>query len=150
MREPDPIVARRLDDGTVVQVLPDGTTRPMEDGTDWARIDAIVEEEIEANDRSDPDNAPITAAELARMHRVPNAKAIRHGLGMTQEQCSHRFRLWFDAAPDPAEADAVGARPSCSGIGQASRPRRTAMSLCQAEPPCTPCICPYPPWGSAR
>lgn len=33
--------------------------------TDWARIDAMTEEEIEANALSDPDNPPWTEEELA-------------------------------------------------------------------------------------
>ncbi len=109
MSEPDTIVARLLDDGTVVQVLPDGTTRPFEDRTDWARIDAMTEEEIEANALSDPDNPPMTEEELARMRRVSNVRAIRRGLGMTQEQFADRFRLplgtvrdWERGARTPA------------------------------------------------
>ena len=32
------IVAKRQSDGTLVQVLPDGTTKPLEDKTDWQRL----------------------------------------------------------------------------------------------------------------
>src|SRR5690625_7809016 len=53
------IRARLLPDGTVVQVLPDGTTRPFEDEdrTDWARLAAMTEEEIEATALAEPDRA---------------------------------------------------------------------------------------------
>jgi putative transcriptional regulator len=37
---------------------------------DWAKIDAMTDEEIEAAARSDPDNPPLTDAELAQMRRV--------------------------------------------------------------------------------
>ncbi|MFT4041175.1 MAG: hypothetical protein QM692_23540 [Thermomicrobiales bacterium] len=77
--------ARRLPDGSIVQVMPDGTTRPLEDRTDWARLAAMTEEEIEANALADPDNPPLTPDELARMRRVPDPAAIRVQLGLTQE-----------------------------------------------------------------
>jgi hypothetical protein len=37
---------------------------------DWAKIDAMTDEEIEAAARSDPDNPPLTNEELAQMRRV--------------------------------------------------------------------------------
>jgi len=49
MSEGTIIRARRLPDGTVVRVMPDGSTVPLEDRTDWARVAAMTEEEIEAN-----------------------------------------------------------------------------------------------------
>lgn len=92
--------ARLLHDGTVVEVLPGGSTRPFEDHTDWARLAAMTEEEIEANALSDPDNPPITDEELARMHPVPNAGAIRRRLGLTPEEFADRFRLPLDELRD--------------------------------------------------
>ncbi|MGI8474934.1 MAG: helix-turn-helix domain-containing protein [Thermomicrobiales bacterium] len=71
----------------------DGTTQPLEDHTDWARVNAMTEEEIEANALADEDNPPMTAEELARMRRVPNPRAIRERLHLTQEQFSIQFEL---------------------------------------------------------
>ena len=85
--------ARRLPNGTVVEILPDGTTRPLEDTTDWVRLDAMTEEEIEANALSDPDNPPLTDEELARLQRVPNPKEIRQKLHMTHEQFAAQFQV---------------------------------------------------------
>jgi hypothetical protein len=47
---------RSLPDGTTVQVMLDGSTRPYVSPTktDWARLEAMTEEEIEANALSDP------------------------------------------------------------------------------------------------
>jgi hypothetical protein len=56
MSDNDTIRARRLRDGSVVEVMEDGSTRPLEDRTDWARVNAMAEEEIEANALSDCDN----------------------------------------------------------------------------------------------
>lgn len=93
MSDDDTIRARRLPDGTVVQVFADGTTRPLEDHTDWRRLAAMTEAEIEANALADADNPPMTEAALSRMRRVPNPKAIRGRLRLTQEQFADRFRL---------------------------------------------------------
>jgi putative transcriptional regulator len=93
MNEHAMVRARRQSDGTLVQILEDGTTRPLEDRTDWARVDAMTEEEVEANAASDPDNPPLTAEELARMQRVPNPKEIRQRLHLSQEQFAVRFQV---------------------------------------------------------
>src|SRR3990170_5992176 len=93
MSESDILRARRLPDGTVVQVLPDGSTRPFQDKTDWARLEAMTEEEIEVNALSDPDNPPLTDEELARMRPVPNPRRIRERLKLTQEQFAAQFEL---------------------------------------------------------
>jgi putative transcriptional regulator len=75
--------------------MPDGSTRPYVSPhvTDWARLEAMTEEEIEANARSDPDNPPLTAEELARMRRVPDPRRIRQQLRLTQEEFATRFEI---------------------------------------------------------
>jgi putative transcriptional regulator len=93
MSESDIVRVRSLPDGSVVQVLPDGSTRPLESRTDWARLEAMTEEEIEANALADPDNPPITPEELARMRVFPHPKRIREKLKLTQEQFAERFEI---------------------------------------------------------
>ena len=40
------------------------------DAVDWAKLDAMTDEEIEAAARSDPDNPPLTDEQLAKMRLV--------------------------------------------------------------------------------
>jgi putative transcriptional regulator len=81
-------------DGGYVEVLPDGTTRPLERGkTDWARLDAMTEEQVEAAARSDPDAQPLTDAQLKRMRRVPYAKHVRWKVGLSQVEFARRFQI---------------------------------------------------------
>ncbi|MDQ3692057.1 MAG: helix-turn-helix domain-containing protein [Chloroflexota bacterium] len=61
--------------------------------TDWARVLATTEEEIDANALADPDNPPLTDEELARMRLSPNPKRIRQRLQMTQEQFAEGFQV---------------------------------------------------------
>lgn len=114
MSDHDKIRARKLPDGRLVEVLADGSTRPFEKHSDWARFDAMTEEEIEANAASDPDNPPITAAELERLKPIPNPRSIRRHLRLTQEQFSRQFHLplgtirdWEQGKKEPDSAAKV-------------------------------------------
>jgi len=61
--------------------------------SDWARVDAMTEEELHQNALNDPDNPPLTSEQLARMRRVPNPQRIREALGLTQREFSRRFEI---------------------------------------------------------
>lgn len=86
------IVERR--DGKLCEVLADGSTRPHKYvESDWARLDAMTDEEIEAAARSDPDNPPLTPAQLKRMRRISPAKHLRWKLGLSQAEFAKRFHI---------------------------------------------------------
>jgi putative transcriptional regulator len=78
-----------------------GTTRvtvkpgePLPRGaTDWARLDAMTDEEIIAAAMSDPDAQPLTPEQLAKMRRVSRVKVLRQRLGMTQAEFAETFHL---------------------------------------------------------
>ena len=93
MRKENTIVAKRQSDGSLVQVLADGTTRPLEDKTDWARLRAMTDEEVHAAAMADPDARPMTDAEWDAVPKVPRAKTLRRALGLTQEEFAARFQI---------------------------------------------------------
>lgn len=95
MSENDIVRVRSLPDGTLLEVMSDGSTRPYKspNKTDWARLAAMTEEEIEANALADPDNPPLTDEELARMRPVPHPRRIRERLKLTQEQFAEQFEI---------------------------------------------------------
>ncbi len=62
-------------------------------GTDWARIEAMTDEEAHQNALNDPDNPPLTDEQLARMRRVPDPREIRQNLGLTQREFARQFEL---------------------------------------------------------
>jgi len=93
MSKKNTIVAKRQSDGTIVQVLPDGSTKPFEDKTDWNRLRAMTDEEVIAAARADPDAQPMTPEQLRTARRVPRTRTLRRALAMTQEEFAARYHI---------------------------------------------------------
>jgi putative transcriptional regulator len=66
---------------------------PRRGRTDWSRLDALSEEQIERAARADPDAALLSDEELARFERVVDVRVLRRRLGMSQERFAHSFHL---------------------------------------------------------
>ena len=123
MNENDIVKARRLPDGTMVEELADGSTRPLQDHTDWARLAAMTEEEIEANALADPDNPPLTDEELARMRPVPQPRRIRERLKLTQEEFAEQFEIPLGTLRDWEQ-----------GLSLPDRSARTLLRVIEQDP----------------
>jgi putative transcriptional regulator len=76
-------------DGTVAEVLADGTERPFPD----TPMRPMTDEEIHAAALKDPDAQPLTEERLARMKPVPRARTLRRALGLTQEEFAGRYHI---------------------------------------------------------
>jgi len=61
--------------------------------TDWARLDAMTEEEINAAARTDADNLPMEDYPPGRWRRLPKSWGIRRRLHLTQEPFADKFRI---------------------------------------------------------
>jgi len=83
------IFARTRPDGTVAELLPDGSERPFPS----LAMRPMTEAEIVAAAASDPDTQPMTDDEFQNARRVPRAKTLRRALGLTQEQFAARYRI---------------------------------------------------------
>lgn len=64
--------------------------------TDFTRLKAMTDEELEQNANSDPDNLPLTLEQLSQFRPVKkqkqvNVRAIRERLGMSQEKFARYF-----------------------------------------------------------
>jgi uncharacterized protein (DUF4415 family) len=55
--------------GRIVRYTP-GVSRPLPDKTDWARVDALTDEEIEQAIKDDPDAAPLLDEEWFRTAKL--------------------------------------------------------------------------------
>jgi putative transcriptional regulator len=76
---------------TRVTVKPGKAAPPSK--SDWTRLNAMTDEEVMAAAQADPDAQPLTAEQLARMHRVSRVKLLRQRLGMTQAAFAQAFHL---------------------------------------------------------
>lgn len=72
---------------------PDDALHLAEDQTDWARLEAMTDEEALQNALDDPDSLPLTLEQLSRLRRVPNPRAIRLAMGLSQEAFARRFEI---------------------------------------------------------
>lgn len=93
MSDENTVRARRTPDGQLEQILPDGSTRPLVGQTDWARVDAMTDEEAYQNALDDPDNPPLTTEQLSKMRRVPNPRILRLSMNLTQEEFARLFQI---------------------------------------------------------
>jgi putative transcriptional regulator len=101
------IFARTRADGTIVEVLEDGTERPFAK----TPMRPMTEEEIAAAADADPDARPMEPEEWERAPKVPRAKTLRRALGLTQEEFAARFQIpigtlrdWEQGRVEPDQA----------------------------------------------
>ena len=78
---------------------------------DWSHLDAMTAAEKHAAALSDPDNRPLTEADMKRMKRTPRAKIIRRALGLSQEDFAARYQIplgtlrdWEQGRAEPDQA----------------------------------------------
>jgi putative transcriptional regulator len=83
------IFARTRPDGTVVQVLEDGSEQPFP-GTPMR---SVTDAEVHAAAMKDPDARPMTESEWHAARKVPRAKTLRRALGLTQKEFAARFQI---------------------------------------------------------
>jgi putative transcriptional regulator len=82
--------------------------------SDWRAFDAMSEATRHRAALSDADAQPATKAQLGRARRVPNVRALRTKLKLTQEEFAARFHLpvgtvrdWEQGAHRPDKAAQV-------------------------------------------
>jgi putative transcriptional regulator len=61
--------------------------------TDWEYLVGMTGEQAHRNALADADSQPMTSAQLARMRRAPNPRAIRDRLEMTQQEFARQFQI---------------------------------------------------------
>jgi putative transcriptional regulator len=83
----------------------------------------MTPEAIEAAARSDSDAQPLTACDLKRMKRTPQAKIIRRALSLTQEEFAVRYHIPLGTLRDWEQ-----------GRAQPDQPTRAYLKVIAREP----------------
>lgn len=60
---------------------------------DWAEFDALTDEQVAEVVARDPDAAPTTPEQLARMRRISPARFVRQKLGMSQKRFAQSYGI---------------------------------------------------------
>jgi len=82
-------IAKMRADGTIIEVISDGSEQPFPDRP----MREMTEAEVEAPAAADPDARPMTPEELRTARRVPRVKTLRRALGLTQEEFAARYHI---------------------------------------------------------
>jgi len=80
-----------LADGSYVELLPDGSTRPSIDKTDWAQLSAMPDDQVARAASGDPDAQPLSDSTIRR--RLPQVRVIRRALQLTQEEFAAVYHI---------------------------------------------------------
>jgi putative transcriptional regulator len=82
-------IAKMRADGTIVEVMSDGSEQPFS----AKPMRPMTEAEVEAAAAADPDARPMTPEELRTARRVPRVKTLRRALGLTQQEFAARYQI---------------------------------------------------------
>jgi putative transcriptional regulator len=111
-------------DGTVVEILDDGTERPFPK----TPMRPMTEAEVAAAAAADPDARPMTPEQMAKARRIPRVKTLRRALGLTQEEFAARYQIplgtlrdWEQGRTEPDQPARAYLKVIASNPGAVSR-----------------------------
>jgi putative transcriptional regulator len=122
-------IARKHGDGTVVEVLTDGTERPFPE----TPMRPISEPEIHAAALG-PDAQPLTEERLAHMKQVSRAKTLRRALGLTQEEFAARYEIPIGTLRDWEQGRSEPDQPARACLKVIARDREGVRRALEANP----------------
>ena len=90
--------------GKTLIFTPDPKNPPELSPEAAARLDAMSDAEAEANARSDPDNPPLSDAQLERIAVAHVVRRVHAGTGLSQAGFARRFGISVDTVRDWEQA----------------------------------------------
>lgn len=117
--------------------------------TDWARVNAMTDEEVMAAALSDPDAQPLDPEALAKMRRVSPVKVLRQRLGMTQTEFAEAFLLPISTLRDWEQHRSIPDAPARALLRAIDRDPETMRRLL-SEAASTSGIWVHPDWPRRR
>lgn len=126
-----PIKAKtRKTDRKLVRIHPDG----REEELSAAPVRAATDAEVEEAARSDTDNPPRSASQLAKMRRVPRVKTLRRALHLTQEEFADRYHIPLGTLRDWEQGRSEPDQPARAYLKVIARdPKAVERALYAAE-----------------
>lgn len=125
------IFARARADGTIVQVLDDGSEQPFPQTPMRPMTDA----DVHAAAMKDPDARPMTDAEWQAARKVPRAKTLRRALGLTQEEFAARFQIPLGTLRDWEQGRAEPDQPARAYLKVIAADAQAVQRALAATPP---------------
>jgi putative transcriptional regulator len=123
-------IARMHRDGTVAEVLPDGTERTFPD----TPMRPMTEAEVAAAAAADPDARPMTEEEFQRARKVPRAKTLRRALGLTQEEFAGRYHIPIGTLRDWEQGRSEPDQPARAYLSVIARDPEGVRRALEAKP----------------
>ena len=112
--------------------MKDGNTTGI--SGNWARFDAMTEEERHQAAMSDPDAIPMTEEELDNAPIMPHIRAVRRALGLTQEEFSQRYGIPLGTLRDWEQGRVIPDQPTRSYLFAIARGPEIVYRLLNSEP----------------
>jgi putative transcriptional regulator len=113
-------IAKMRPDGSIIEVMADGSKRAISD----TPMRLMTPEEVEEAARADPGARPMTAEQLAKARRIPRIETLRRALGLTQEEFAARYKVPLGTLRDCEQGRSEPDQPACAYLAvHSSRPR---------------------------
>lgn len=125
------IFARTRADGTVVQVLAEGSEQPFPQ----TPMRPMTEAEVHEAAMQDPDARPMTDAEWQAARKVPRAKTLRRALGLMQEEFAARFQIPIGTLRDWEQGKAEPDQPARAYLKVIAADAQAVKRALAATPP---------------
>ncbi len=107
--------------------------RPRKGHTDWEALKGKTDEEVESAAIADRDAQPLDGAALGRLLPVPDVKAIRGRLGLTQRQFASAFRLAIGTVRDWEQGRTMPEGPARILLAVIDREPKMVMAVLRGE-----------------
>jgi putative transcriptional regulator len=114
--------------------MPDATTTPLPDRTDWERLRTMTDDEVEAAALADPDARPMSPEERQSARPVPRTRTLRRALGLTQEEFASRYHIPLGTLRDWEQGRCEPDQPARAYLIVIARDPEAVLRMLRASP----------------
>lgn len=89
-----------MNEDNITRFRPDPGNPPAMSAEELTRLDAMTDAQVEEAAWTDPDAYPLSGSALNEFERVPDVKAIRQHLNLSQREFARQFHLSLSSIRD--------------------------------------------------